>query len=250
MWLWMIASERGWDDSRWGTYKQIKNAGGVVRRGEKGTKVIFWKPVVRKEEGKDGKIVERLSFYSRTWTVFNYAQCDGLDALERPDGETAPKRDNSLDELSGAYIEAQGIDLNFGGNRAFYRPSADMIQMPHKDDFETEAHFFSTLYHEIAHSTGHSKRLKRPGITDSAGFRSHKYSFEELVAEFTSVFVLAQLGRLDIEDAVFDNSAAYLRGWVSRLNKNKDWAGKAAQKAQKASEFILAHVAVEQHKAA
>lgn len=279
-WLWLTASFHGWDDSRWGTYNQVKKLAaetarkegrnieerkrkrgngfyywdvdndclfsGGVRKGEKATDVIFWKRLKIKDVSDNGQVVEKFIPMAKFYKVFNYAQCDGLPAL--PARPAPVVRDNSLDELSQNYFDAQGITLGFGGDRAFYAPSSDRIQMPHKDDFDGEAEFYGTLYHEMAHSTGHKDRLNRPGIVDHIRFGSASYSFEELVAEFTSVFVMAQMGRLDVEDKTFKNSASYLRGWAKKLKKNKDWAGKAATKARHAAEFILQHAEVQAKK--
>jgi len=232
MWLWLVASDMGYGTNRWGTLRNIKAQGGKVRKGEKGTKICFWKPCFR-ENDQGERVVS--GFYCKAWTVFNFDQADGMPEAEGCTGQTG-----DLDGVAQAYLDGEGIDVRFGGARAYYRPSTDHIHMPHQSAFTSDSEFTSTLFHEIAHSTGHKSRLDR---LEPASFGSHAYSFEELVAEFTAVFMMAQLGLLEEHDATFRNSAAYLRSWSKRLRDNPDWAARAAQKAQKACERILSHTA-------
>jgi len=272
-WLWMVQSAMGYDDNRWGTYKSVRdhaikyakqqgrtieerprsNGKGTylwdvdndcvfkcgVRKGEKGTKVAYWKMIKIPEVQDDGSIKEKMIPYFKPSTVFNYEQCDGLPAYEKK--EKGHVWNDEIDQLSENFFAHQNIRLNFGGDRAFYSPSADRIQMPHKENFDGENQFYSTLYHEMAHSTGHASRLNRKGIVGHTRFGSDSYSFEELVAEFTAVFVMGRMGRSEINDDVFMNSAAYLRGWAKAFRKNPDWVCKATAKAQAACDFIMKH---------
>ena len=128
-------------------------------------------------------------------------------------------------------------EVKFGGNRAYYIPLFDKIQMPNKEDFETPENYYSTLFHEMAHSTGSQKRLKRFRATDSNIFGSETYSKEELVAEMTASFLCAEA---EIENKTLDNSAAYIKGWLQAIkNSDKNFVLSAASKAQYAAEYIL-----------
>ena len=236
LYLSIIESVNGWGDNRWGTFNNIKKAGGNVRKGEKSTKVMFWKPIMKKNEDTDE--TECVGFYNKIWSLFNYAQCDGMPELVEGEKPTT----GSLIGTAQKYLEGEeSISIKFGGNRACYNPKSDLIKMPHQSSFTSDAEFTSTLFHEIAHSTGHASRLSREGVTNLSFFGSHSYSFEELVAEFTAVFMSAQLGVIEEGDKCFNNSAAYLRSWIGKLKDNPDWAARAAQKAQKACELILSH---------
>lgn len=231
-WLWLVAGAKGYSDNRWGTFNNIRKLNGKgVRKGEKGTKVAFWKPIFKENDAGE---MELVTFYVKEWTVFNYNQADDMPAADKGEKQTT----GDLNSVAQAYIDGEKIEVTFGGNRACYSPSGDYIKMPHQSAFTSDSEFTSTLFHEIAHSTGHKSRLNR---IDSTSFGSHAYSFEELVAEFTAVFMCAQLGILEQHDATFKNSAAYLRSWSKRLQDNPDWAPRAAQKAQKACERILSH---------
>ncbi len=225
----------GYSDCRWGTYKQITNKGGQVRKGEKGTKIIFWKPIKIDEKQPDGTTEEKTIFTFRIYTVFNFEQCDGLGpAAVGPIATT-----QSINDLATAYLEAEKIECKFGGNRAFYSPKKDYIKLPKKSQFQSELHFDSTLFHEIAHSTGHTSRLNREGISQFNYFGSHKYSYEELVAELTAVFSMSKLGLMDETSETFENSAAYLKAWAVKLGEHPEWLNKAAKDASKATEYIF-----------
>ena len=241
LWLSLVAAVQDYDDSRWGTFNNIKKAGGKVRKGEKSTKVMFWKPVMK--ENEESGNMECVGFYCKLWSVFNYAQCDDMPEVEQVEKTEA----GSVISAAQAYLEGEeGLQIKFGGNRACYNPTKDLIKMPHQSTFTSDAEFTSTLFHEIAHSTGHKSRLSRKGITNLDFFGSHQYSFEELVAEFTAVFMSAQLGVVEKGDACFNNSAAYLKSWVKTLKDNPDWAARAAQKAQKAADLILSYSATKE----
>lgn len=230
--LWLVASVNGYSDNRWGTFRNIRSLNGKgVRKGEKGTRIAFWKPIFKEDE--NGEMVFS-HFYVKDWVIFNYDQADDMPEFVKP----KEQKTGDLNQTAQAYLDAEKIEISFGGNAAFYNPKRDVIRMPHESTFKNRKRFLSTLFHEIAHSTGHKSRLNR--IDENFG-SLHSYSFEELVAEFTSVFVCAQLGILEIHDEAFQNSAAYLREWSKKLSENPNWAGKAAQKAQKACERILSH---------
>ena len=120
--------------------------------------------------------------------------------------------------------------------RAYYRPPDDVVNMPKANLFQSDEEYYSTLFHELAHSTGHGSRLDRDEISKVSLFGSHDYSKEELVAEMGSAFLC---GRCGISPKVIDNQAAYIQAWLKQLQSNKKWLVYAAAKAQKAADFIL-----------
>tara|TARA_Y100001973_G_scaffold4763_2_gene6820 strand:- start:656 stop:1519 length:864 start_codon:yes stop_codon:yes gene_type:complete len=218
----------GYSDPRWASYKQWKDNNCQVKKDEKGTKIIKFDTFVINKGTDD----EEIKWYIKQFSVFNAEQVEG-----NVPSIIEPKEDQSfqLSDIVENYKKRENIRILFGGNKAFYSPSKDAIVIPSYDDFNSEASFYSTLFHEMAHSTGHKNRLNRPGIGEKFG--SHEYSKEELIAEFTSAFIMAYTGRED--DMSFENSVEYLRNWSTKLRENPNWAISAASKAQKAMDYIL-----------
>jgi antirestriction protein ArdC len=212
----------------WLTFRQALELGGNVRTGEKSCPVVFWKQLAieDKETGETDKI-PMLRFYS----VFNVAQCDGLKNIPAPmETGTATKPYEIIAALP------QRPDIKHGMAKAFYSPSADSVAMPNRERFETEASYFSVLFHELIHSTGHTSRLNRPTLTESAGFGSDPYCKEELIAEMGAAFLCGQAG---IAEQTLDNSAAYVQNWLAALQNDKKLIVRAAGQAQRAADFIL-----------
>lgn len=232
--IWLLslsAMSAGYSSPYWLSFKQAKDLGGSVRKGEKGTVVVFWKPV-KQEDSRDGKPYVILRYY-RVWNV---EQCEGIESkipapIERPDFDPIAEAESILQ----GYRNAPAV--KFGGDRAFYSPSADFVGMPEKETFVNPSAYYSTHFHEFVHSTGHSSRLNRKGITDpSATFGNAVYSEEELVAEMGAAFLCGMAGILDY---TVDRSAAYLDHWKSKISSDPKLVVKAAAAAQKASDHIL-----------
>lgn len=221
-----------YQSSAWLTYKQAEELGAHVRKGEHGSPVVFWK-FDREKDAVTGKIESRAPMM-RTYTVFNLEQIEGIQPalpFEAPTFDPIA----SAQEIADAYLAgASHPTLAHGGDRAFYRPSADHVQMPAPGTFTTPEAYYCTLFHEFGHSTGHDSRLKRK-IDNHFG--TVDYSDEELVAEFSAAFLSAE-ARIS-SDQLLDNSAAYIAGWLSKLRNDNRIAVTAAQRAQKAADFIL-----------
>lgn len=223
--LWCAQINKGFPTTRWGTYAQWAEKGGQVRKGEKGSAILFFKPYEKKDGTKS--IIARTSF------VFNEAQVD--IAEETAEETTVEPTKNPF----AAYLST-GPSLTHGGDRACYVPSRDMVCMPVERAFETREAYLATLAHELVHSTGHASRLNRPF---GASFGDHNYSEEELVAEIGAAFLCAEFG---IQNTL-DQSAAYLATWARKLKANPDWIAKAASQAAKAAKLIAsAEMATEQ----
>jgi antirestriction protein ArdC len=225
------AFAEGYDSSYWLTFNQAKARGGSVRKGQKSTMVIFWKQCIieDKETGKP-KMIPILRYFN----VFNVAQCEGIKS---PDAATFTPIDfkplDAADALVKAYADPPTIE--HGGMQAFYRPSQDMIRLPDPTRFTSGEEYYSVLFHELAHSTGHSKRLDRKLDSDPKPFGSSDYGREELVAEMASAFLCGHAG---IKPAVIENQANYIGGWLKMIRSDKRLVIVAAGAAQRAADFI------------
>ena len=221
----------------WVTFKQAKELGGNVRKGEKATPVVFWNWIER--EDKDGK-PQKIPFL-RYYSAFNVDQCDGLEsALPAPTEEQrTPDPILSAEEILKSMSDCPPIA--HGGGRAAYIPAEDRIVIPHAGTFRSDEEYYSTLFHELTHATGHTSRLNRKGLNDSeagewSAFGSTPYAQEELVAEMGAAFLCGQVG---IVERTLDNSAAYIQGWLKRLRDDQRLVVQAAAQAQKAADYIL-----------
>jgi antirestriction protein ArdC len=228
----LILSCAGYVQPYWLTYKQAKTLGGEVRKGEHGFPVVFWKWL----DGKDRETGERKRIpLLRYYTVFNVGQCDGLD--EKVPARPAP---NPIPQIERCEAVIAGYKtppkIRTGEDRAYYRPSTDLVNMPPRETFRDAESYYSVLFHELGHSTGHADRLKRQGITDTVMFGSHDYSKEELVAEMTAAFLSGHCG---IDSITVENSAAYIKSWLKSLRNDKSLLVSAAAQAQKAADHIL-----------
>lgn len=220
----------------WVTFKQAQERGGTVRKGEHGRQVVFFKMMEKKRENEEDP-VERFP-YLTAYTVFHIRQCDGLTQKYHTDENTVYdfSADADAEAVALEYIRREGITYNpVRGDRAYYSPLLDTVVTPLPEQFKDRAEYYSALFHELVHSTGHATRLNR--LTECAAFGSEVYSTEELVAEIGSASILATLG---IEtDASMNNSAAYIKGWLKALKNDKRMIVTASAKAEKAIRMIL-----------
>jgi antirestriction protein ArdC len=238
--LWGVAEVEGYSNPRWLTFKQAKAAGGTVKKGEHGCAVIFVKRILVKDK-KDPDAHKAIGFL-KAYTVFNVSQCEGLpDSVlglgePRQHGPVNPDgRDADLD----AFVAATEIRVEVGrGARAAYAPALDRIVMPAFESFVGTHAFYSTLFHEMGHATGHKDRLNRD-LTGKFGDRS--YAAEELIAELTAAFVCAEWG-IDMGEA----PAAYIDHWVSLLSQKETAIVTAASAASKAVDWLRGKVSAEE----
>jgi antirestriction protein ArdC len=214
----------------WLTYRQAQELGGNVRKGEKACPVIFCKRFeVENEKTGEVEKVPVLRFYH----VFNSSQCENLKNV--PTMPEAPASEPTRPEEIVAQMPTRP-EIKHGRRAAFYSPTEDIIGMPDKARFDTEAAYFSTLYHEMIHSTGARHRLNRPGVAENSGFGTDPYSKEELIAEMGAAYLCSQAG---IVDSTMENSASYIQGWLKKMQEDKKLIVQAASQAQKAANFIL-----------
>lgn len=232
------------EDPRYMTYAQVKEKGGNVKKGAKGYMVVFWSPLKTKtvtikddNTGEEETLIDGKTFGKfmlKYYTVFNAVDIEGIEFPPLPINESICQLEEAQ-SVADAYIK-QLASFGHGGEKAYYIPSQDHVQMPSLVSFESSEEYYSTLFHELGHSTGHVSRLDRKSHKE---FDSHKhnYSYEELVAEMTACFLCANVGITN----TLDNSASYLQGWANVLSKkeNQRFIVMAAGQAQKASDFIL-----------
>jgi len=224
-----LLSSSGYGSPYWLTYKQATERGGHVRKGEHGTKVVFWKIGTRETEDADGDTIERRSILLRYYTVFNVEQCEEI-AL--PD---ATRTVNPIDECERIVAGMPNPPAMEQDGRAWYRPSTDTVGMPARNAFNSSEEYYSTLFHELTHSTGHTKRVGRDGIEKLNTFGSESYSKEELIAEMGAAMLCGVAG---IERKTLANSASYLKSWIDALKSDAGMVVSAASQAQKAADYI------------
>jgi antirestriction protein ArdC len=219
----------GYGSQYWLTYRQAQALGGNVRKGEHGTKIVFWKFDTFETETADGETEERKSAFLRYYTVFNLEQTEGLKALlALPPAFPI----ESAEEIVKGMPNPPAFEQDA---QAAYIPSRDTVTMPSRTAFESQAEYYSTLFHELTHSTGHAKRLAREGFDTPQKFGSESYSKEELIAEMGSAMLCGIAG---IGQATISNSAAYLQSWIKRLKADSRLVVSAASAAQKAADYI------------
>ena len=241
----MLLSRAG----EYASFKQWTELGGKIRKGAKAEMVVFWKwlDVKKEEEDENGQIREKMKKvpYLRYNQVFHIEDVEGvkplaLDQITEPENkpEAEPVTFDPIQEaeaLITAYTEREEIRIGYGGDSAYYSPAFDCIQLPERFQFsEKSGEFYSTAFHEIAHSTGAKHRLDR--LTGDR-FGSANYSKEELVAEISAA---GMLNLLNIESpATFTNSAAYIQSWIKALKNDVKMIVVASGKAEKAIQYII-----------
>ncbi|QIL78406.1 ArdC family protein [Hymenobacter sp. HDW8] len=212
------------------TFNQACELGGCVRKGEKGMPVVFYKTGKKEDaQGKEKKVA--ILQYS---TVFNIAQIDGVEwkLPELPSREHTPQE--AAEQILASYTN--GPRIVYAGSEPHYRTSTDTVTVPEASDFHTAEDFYLTLFHELAHSTGHSKRLNRATLTEKAAFGSETYAKEELVAELAAAF-LGNAAGLDLASTTA-GSASYVASWLQALRNDKRLIISAASQGQKAANLI------------
>jgi antirestriction protein ArdC len=225
------AYARGYGSSYWMTFNQAEACGGSVRKGEKSAMVVFWKQYETKDRltGED-TTVPVLRYYN----VFNAEQCEGVEAPDAPKWEPiAFEPIEAAEVLAGGY--AGGPKIVHGGSQAYWRPSVDEVHIPEPTRFASAEEYYSTLFHGLAHSTGHSSRLDRKLDTDPKPFGTPDYGKEELVAETATAFLCGHAG---IAPPVIENQAAYIQGWLRTIKADKKLVVAAAAAGQKAADWI------------
>lgn len=240
--LGMIGADCGFTSPTWMTFKQAKELGGMVRKGEKSSPSIYFGTVeADKGEGAgegageaDGAEGRRIPF-ARLYRVFNVDQIDGLPDRFAPPPAAAPVNPDGRNSLAESILRATGAQIGEdGGNRAYYRPATDSIHLPHFDQFRSADDYLTTLAHELCHWTGAKHRLDRNLVN---AFGSKDYAREELIAELGAAFVCNAIG---VAGGHIESHAAYLASWIQCLREDKRAIFRAASAAQAAADLVLA----------
>jgi antirestriction protein ArdC len=235
--------------NHWLTFKQAQELGGTVRKGETGTQIVFWKKLAKATSTAqpatpniEDETEDRARFLCRAYTVFNVEQCDGISLpapiLDRPQVDT----DELCESIVQSWEGRPTLQLeNEHEGRAFYRPATDAVHMPMRNRFVDTAHYYSTLFHELIHSTGHESRLAR---TFGAQFGDDQYSREELIAETGAAFLATIAGIAN--EATEKNTTAYIQNWIKALEGDSRLMITAAAAAQRAVDVIIGNRLEEQ----
>lgn len=229
--LWGEALAQGYAAPSWMTFRQAYVLGAHVRKGEHGSLVVFADRFTKTETGNNGEEIEKQIPFMKGYTVFNVEQIEGLPAqYYAKDDET--HEEVARIEQAETFFAATGATVRHGGNRAFYAPSADRIQMPPRESFITAESYCATLAHELTHWTAHPSRLERQL---GKRFGDHAYAAEELIAEVGSAFLCADL---KITPEVQEDHAQYLEHWLRVLKSDSRAIFTAAAQAQRAADFL------------
>ncbi len=234
--LWAAGVERGFVSNRWMTFRQARELGGHVRKGERGETVVYADSFIRSEIDPDtGEEIEHAIPFMKAYTVFNVEQIDGLP--ERFHATPEPVNPGiERDEALEAFFGATGADIRHGGARAFYALEPDYVRMPPIECFRDRESYYATLAHEMTHWTRHPSRLNR-----NFGRKRHGdegYAREELVAEIGAAFLCAELG---ITPEIREDHAAYIDSWLAVLKHDKRAIFSAAAHAQRAVEHLCSY---------
>lgn len=243
----LLLSMQGKQAGEFLTFKQVKERGGSIKKGAHGALVTFYKRIEKVDTITDpetGEELVNIDVYPvlKGYTVFNVlTDCEGVEPKHYTPGEQLEDEAESdfiesAESIVNGYITNGGPRLTLTeSNRAFYRPSTDEVVCPRRAQYEKATAYYSTLFHELTHSTGHESRLNR--LNKTAAFGSQDYSAEELVAELGSSYLRGVAGILGESDT--QNSAAYLRGWIKKFKDDKKIFCVAAARAEKAANYIL-----------
>ena len=237
-----LASMRhGFTSRWWGTFNQWKSLGGMVKRrpaevpeGQWGSTVVFWSPISKSVKAEDGTEEEDKFFVMKMFTIFNVDQVDGdFDHLRA--GVVVPG-DEAIEidyQPAQDVIDATNIDIRHGGDRAYYSPVGDYIQLPPKSTFKSMAGYWETLFHEAIHATEHPSRLNW-----SRKIKENSYEMGELISELGACYLSRELG-IPAADENMDSHVGYLAGWLKAMKGDPSFIFRAAAQASKASDYIL-----------
>lgn len=232
--LWLLLS-LNYERNLFITWDQLKKIGGSVNQGEHGHVVVFWKNIKKQEEvldkNKNAKPVPMLRYYK----VFNISQCrdvpqDMIEPLVKMEYDTLLECEGIIHTMPDCPV------IKHKEQKAFYHAELDYINMPKKKSFKNIEAYYSVLFHELVHSTGHEKRLGRKSIIEMSEFGSEPYSIEELIAELGAAYLSSFTGILDNG---IQNSVAYITGWLNKLKNDKRFIVQASGQAQKAVDLVL-----------
>lgn len=233
--LWSETVSRGFRSPTWMTFRQAAELGAHVRKGETGSSVVYANRVRKTETAENGDEVERDIPFLKSYTVFNVEQIDDLPDEYRPSLTEDPKTDCSRTTAADAFFAATGAVIRHGGDKAFYAPGSDLIQIPPIETFRDVESYYATLAHEQIHWVGAKHRLDRD-LSRYAKDKTER-AREELVAELGAVFLCADLGIVPEMEPRPDH-ASYIASWLEVLKNEKRFIFAAAAHAQRAVAYL------------
>lgn len=231
--LWGEALERGFAAPIWMTFRQANQLGACVRKGEKGSLVVYADKISRTERNDKGEDVERQISFMRGYTVFNVEQVEGLPPHYHASANTQPLDPIARNDSAERFCRAIGADIRHGGTMAYYAIHNDHVQMPPFESFADAESYYGTLTHELTHWTRHPKRLDRDFGRKARG--DEGYAREELVAELGAAFLCADLG---LSPEPREDHASYIANWLTVLKNDKRAIFTAAAHAERAVEYL------------
>lgn len=236
-WLNLHTQIKGYTSSRYITYKQAVALGGKIIPGEKGVHITYWATIIGKSKNEDEipVIPGKTFMVPKIYTVFNIDQCEGilfpvLPVVELTTRDKIEACENIITHMPNSPM------IKMTGIQPMYIPSLDTVQIPMMHNFEKAEYFYSVLFHELAHSTGHETRLNRKEVVNSSRSDTTSYANEELVAELTASFLNAITGTTA---TTIKLNASYIEGWLKALKNDKKLVLTAAARAQRAADYIL-----------
>ena len=238
-WLTLLTQDAmGYQDPRWLTFLQAQQAGGSVTKGEKSTHIVFWKKIT-KENPEDPEELDTFQLL-RYYSIFNLEQTHDCNfkPIETPELSDHDPIERAEQIRANMPNPPRFTTYQTSNNPPCYIPSADLVRVPEMGRFDRVEDYYTTVFHELTHSTGHPDRLHRFG-TDANRDSLHEYGKEELVAGMGSAMLAGLAG---IEAATLENDAAYINGWKNKIRADKSIVLKAAGQAQRAVDLITAHV--------
>lgn len=236
MLLWSAAHQNGYRGGYWVTYQQAIHQGGHIRKGEKSTTVVFSGTLTRTEQDDKGEVQEKIIPFLKAYSVFNIDQTDGLsEKYQAPAAIPAVPRNNLRNEQVDRFVSNTKADVRYGGDRAYYSPLEDRIQMPSLERFKDSDAFYAVLLHELTHFTMLDTRCPRKFRPTIHG--TENYAREELIAELGAAFLCADL-RIALTPR--PDHAEYIAGWLEVLRNDKRAIFQAAATAQRAVDFLNA----------
>jgi antirestriction protein ArdC len=224
--------DRGFVAPIWMTFKQALELDPHVRKGERGSLVVYANRITKTETNEQGEDTEREIPFMKGYTVFNVEQIEGLPAHYYAKPENPLPLSERIDSVEAFMVNTEAV-IHHGGNRAFYAPGRDAIQLPPFEAFKDKESYYATALHELTHWTKHERRLERD--FSAKRFGDQGYAREELVAELGAAFLCADLG---ITPEIRDDHAAYLGHWLEVLKEDKRAIFSAAAHAQRAADFL------------
>ncbi len=246
LYLCHITMKNGYRQNRWITFVQGSNLGAKVKKGEKSRLITFWGKLFLDNNGKNvtRKVMEIIKSgyeipqdvsmipYLRYHKVFNIEQFEGLPENLFFKGESLNFTEPEKDDLAEDYLRRSGAVIKYRQNQIpCYMPAADIIMLPERKQYKGKEYYYSDIFHELGHWTGHSKRLNRESNFNR---RSRTYAMEELIAELFSAFACAHCGF----SSLITNNAAYIESWLKNLRSDKKFIFEASRMATQAVNFV------------